>query len=267
MNLRLLRIGNNMKLKEQVALITGAGSGLGKAAALLLAEDGVKIAALGRTRDELEKTIEEVEQRGSEGLVLEADISDLEDMEEVIDQIRNRWGRLDIVFANAGINGVWAPLDKLKLEEWNKTLNINLTGTFLTVKTALPLLRQQGGSIIITSSINGTRTFSNTGATAYACTKAAQVAFTKMIAVELAKDNIRVNVICPGAIESDIDENTEKRDLEDIQVASPEGKIPLTGGEPGSSDQVAHLVRFLASPASSHITGTELWIDGGQSLL
>jgi NAD(P)-dependent dehydrogenase (short-subunit alcohol dehydrogenase family) len=256
-----------MELNGQVALITGAGSGLGKAAALLLAENGVKIAALGRTREELEETVEEVERRGSEGIVLEADISDETDMEQVVNQIEDRWGRLDIVFANAGINGVWAPLDKLKLEEWNKTLQINLTGTFLTVKSALPLLRKRGGSIIVTSSINGTRTFSNTGATAYACSKAAQVAFTKMVAVELAKDKIRVNVICPGAIESDIDENTEKRDLEDIQVATPEGKIPLTDGEPGSSDEVARLVHFLASPASSHITGTEMWIDGGQSLL
>jgi NAD(P)-dependent dehydrogenase (short-subunit alcohol dehydrogenase family) len=256
-----------MEMNGQVALITGAGSGLGKAAALLLAEDGVKIAALGRSRDELEQTVAEVAQRGSEGIVLEADISDQSDMERSVNKINERWGRLDIVFANAGINGVWAPVDKLELEEWKKTIDINLTGTFLTVKTALTLLRRRGGSIIVTSSINGTRTFSNTGASAYASSKAAQVAFTKMIAVELAKDKIRVNVICPGAIESEIGENTEKRDLEEIQIASVEGKIPLTDGEPGSSEQVAHLVRFLASPAASHITGTEIWIDGAQSLL
>jgi NAD(P)-dependent dehydrogenase (short-subunit alcohol dehydrogenase family) len=256
-----------MEMNGQVALITGAGSGLGKAAALLLAEDGVKIAALGRSRDELEQTVAEVAQRGSEGIVLEADISDQSDMERSVNKINERWGRLDIVFANAGINGVWAPVDKLELEEWKKSIDINLTGTFLTVKTALTLLRRRGGSIIVTSSINGTRTFSNTGASAYASSKAAQVAFTKMIAVELAKDKIRVNVICPGAIESEIGENTEKRDLEEIQIASVEGKIPLTDGEPGSSEQVAHLVRFLASPAASHITGTEIWIDGAQSLL
>jgi NAD(P)-dependent dehydrogenase (short-subunit alcohol dehydrogenase family) len=256
-----------MNLSEQVALITGAGSGLGKATALLLAEDGVKIAALGRTRDELDKTIAEVSHLGSEGIVIEADISDEGDMVRAIDKINERWGRLDIVFANAGINGVWAPLDELTLDEWRKTIDINLTGTFLTVKTALPLLRRRGGSIIVTSSINGTRTFSNTGATAYASTKAAQVAFTKMMAVELAQDKIRVNVICPGAIESEIGENTEKRNLGEIQVSSPEGKIPLTGGEPGPSDAVARLVHFLASPASAHVTGTEIWIDGGQSLL
>jgi NAD(P)-dependent dehydrogenase (short-subunit alcohol dehydrogenase family) len=256
-----------MELNGQVALITGAGSGLGKATALLLAEDGVKIAALGRTQDELKETVEEVEQRGSEGMILEADISNEKEMEQVMKQIQDQWGRLDIVFANAGINGVWAPLDELKLEEWEKTMKINLTGTFLTLKTALPLLRRRGGSVVVTSSINGTRTFSNTGATAYACSKAAQVAFTKMVAVELAKDNIRVNVICPGAIESEIGENTETRNLDKIQVDSPEGKIPLTGGEPGSADAVAQLVRFLASPASAHITGTEMWIDGAQSLL
>jgi NAD(P)-dependent dehydrogenase (short-subunit alcohol dehydrogenase family) len=176
---------------------------------------------------------------------------------------------LDIVFANAGINGVWASLEELAPEEWNKTININLTGTFLTVKYAVPYLKRQGGSVIITSSVNGTRVFSNTGATAYSCTKAAQVAFTKMVALELAEHDIRVNVICPGAIDTNIDENTERRNLEEIQepVEFPEGKIPLTDGKPGTSEQVAQLVLFLASDASSHITGTEMWIDGGESLL
>jgi NAD(P)-dependent dehydrogenase (short-subunit alcohol dehydrogenase family) len=133
----------------------------------------------------------------------------------------------------------------------------------------VPYLKKQGGSVIITSSINGTRTFSNTGATAYSCTKAAQVAFTKMVALELAEHRIRVNVICPGAIETNIDENTQRRDLESVQepVEFPEGEIPLTDGKPGTSEQVAQLVLFLASDASSHITGTEVWIDGGESLL
>ncbi len=123
--------------------------------------------------------------------------------------------------------------------------------------------------MIVTSSVNGTRIFSNTGATAYSCSKAAQVAFTKMVALELAKYRIRVNVICPGAIETDINESTERRDLEQVKepVEYPEGKIPLTDGKPGTSEQVAQLVLFLASDASSHITGTEIWIDGAESLL
>lgn len=123
--------------------------------------------------------------------------------------------------------------------------------------------------MIITSSVNGTRMFSNAGATAYAASKAGQVALGKLLALELAKDRVRVNVICPGAIETRIDENTEERDLVAAQEPAiyPEGKIPLTDGRPGTPEQVAQLVLFLASDAASHITGTEIWIDGGQSLL
>jgi NAD(P)-dependent dehydrogenase (short-subunit alcohol dehydrogenase family) len=190
-------------------------------------------------------------------------------MEEVVKSMIQRYGRLDIVFANAGINGVWASLDTLTPDDWDQTLDINLKGTFLTVKAALPYLKKRGGSVLITSSVNGTRMFSNTGATAYACSKAAQVAFAKMTALELAQYRIRVNVICPGAIETSIDENTERKDLDAIRepVEFPEGEIPLTDGTPGTSEQVADLALFLVSDRASHITGTEVWIDGAQSLL
>ena len=258
-----------MQLTDKVALVTGAGSGIGKAAAELMAKVGAKVALLGRSQDELQKTLTQIEANGGAAIPLLADISQPEQMQQATQKIFDKWGRLDIVFANAGINGVWASLEELAPEEWNKTININLTGTFLTVKYAVPYLKRQGGSVIITSSVNGTRVFSNTGATAYSCTKAAQVAFTKMVALELAEHDIRVNVICPGAIDTNIDENTERRNLEEIQepVEFPEGKIPLTDGKPGTSEQVAQLVLFLASNASSHITGTEMWIDGGESLL
>ena len=258
-----------MQLTDKVALVTGAGSGIGKAAAELMAKEGAKVALLGRSEDELQKTQAQIEANGGAAIPLLADISQPEQMQQATQKIFDKWGRLDIVFANAGINGVWASLEELAPEEWNKTININLTGTFLTVKYAVPYLKRQGGSVIITSSVNGTRVFSNTGATAYSCTKAAQVAFTKMVALELAEHGIRVNVICPGAIDTNIDENTERRNLEEIQepVEFPEGKIPLTDGKPGTSEQVAQLVLFLASDASSHITGTEMWIDGGESLL
>ncbi|HEY9858738.1 MAG TPA: SDR family NAD(P)-dependent oxidoreductase [Candidatus Obscuribacterales bacterium] len=258
-----------MQLAGKVALVTGAGSGIGKAAAQLLAKEGAKIAALGRSDDDIQQTLEEIQKSGGEAIPVLADISQPEAMQQAIQAIADKWGRLDIVFANAGINGVWTSLEELEPDEWDKTLNINLKGTFLTVKYAIPLLKKQGGSVIITSSVNGTRMFSNTGATAYACSKAGQVAFTKMAALELAEHRIRVNVICPGAITTNIDENTERRDLEDIQepVEFPEGQIPLTDGKPGTSEQVAQLVLFLASDNSSHITGTEVWIDGAQSLL
>jgi len=254
----------------KVALITGAGSGIGQAAAQLLAEQGAKVALLGRTRSELEETAAAIPQNGDPNtLIVEADISDYEAMETAVAKTVDKWGRLDIVFANAGINGVWAPIEKLAPEEWEKTVRINLNGTFFTLKTAVPHLKKQGGSVIITSSVNGTRMFSNSGASAYATTKAGQVALAKMLALELAKHRIRVNVICPGAITTQIDENTEKHDVEEARepVEYPEGTIPLTDGAPGTAAEVAQLVAFLASDASRHITGTEVWIDGAQSLL
>lgn len=258
-----------MSLSNQVALITGAGSGIGRAAALRLAEEGARIAALGRTEKELNATVKSIEKAGGTAMAVVADISDPEAVERAVNTVIGEWNRLDIVFANAGINGVWAPLEELTVDEWKKTVDINLSGTFYTIKFAVPHLKKQGGAIIITSSVNGTRMFSNTGASAYATTKAGQVAFCKMIALELAESRVRANVICPGAIETNIDENTERRDLETVQepVEFPEGKVPLTDGDPGTANQVAELVYFLASDASSHITGTEVWIDGAQSLL
>ncbi|CAN5524214.1 SDR family NAD(P)-dependent oxidoreductase [soil metagenome] len=258
-----------MQLSGKVALITGAGSGIGRAAAKLLAKEGARVAGLGHTEDELNEAIQEIRDAGGEAIPIVADISEVKAMQDAYRKVIDEWGRLDIVFANAGINGVWAPIEELEPEEWDKTLNINLKGTFLTIKYAVPHLKKQGGSIIVTSSVNGTRMFSNTGATAYATSKAGQVALTKMLAVELGQDRVRVNVICPGAIETSIDENTEQRDLEHVRVPVefPEGEIPLTHGEPGTSEQVARLVLFLASDASDHISGTEIWIDGAQSLL
>jgi NAD(P)-dependent dehydrogenase (short-subunit alcohol dehydrogenase family) len=191
-------------------------------------------------------------------------------MARAFDRIRRTWRRLDIVFANAGINGVWAGLEKLRPEEWDRTIAVNLRGTFLTVKFALPLMRRHGGAIILTSSVQGTREFSNSGASAYATSKAGQVAFGRMCALELAAHHIRVNTICPGAIRTHIGKRTTVRDSAQqlhLPVKFPRGTVPLTTGEPGSTDQIADLVLFLASTSASHITGTEVFIDGAESLL
>ncbi len=258
-----------MRLDGKVALVTGAGSGIGRASALALAKAGATVVALGHKLANAQEVLDQIERDGGAGLAFEGDVADETGMGDVVARIEREYGRLDVVLANAGINGVWAPLEELTVEDWRKTIDVNLTGTFITVKRATPLLKRQGGSVIITSSINGTRTFSNTGASAYSSSKAGQVAFAKMIAVELAPAKVRVNVICPGAIDTEIDDNTEERDTDQagVPVQFPEGSIPLTGSMPGSSEQVADLVLFLASDASSHITGTEVWIDGGQSLL
>ncbi|KAF0096279.1 MAG: dehydrogenase [Puniceicoccaceae bacterium 5H] len=255
--------------KNRVALITGAGEGIGRATALKLAEMGAKIGCLGRHLDNTQKTVDLIKEQGGEAKAIQADVSKWEEMEEAAKKLDELYGRIDIVFAHAGINGTWAPLDELTPEEWNKTININLTGTFHTVKACLPMLKRDGGSVIITSSVNGNRIFTNTGASAYSSSKAGQIAFMKMIALELASHRIRVNAVCPGSIESNIDDNT---DVEDVQrekepVEFPEGKIPLSDGKPGKAEDVANLVAFLASERSGHITGTEVYIDGAQSLL
>jgi NAD(P)-dependent dehydrogenase (short-subunit alcohol dehydrogenase family) len=258
-----------MQLEGKVALVTGAGSGIGKAAALRLAREGARVGLLGRTEDELRETADEIRNGGGESLVLVADVSIPDEMESAVRKLGEAWGRIDMVFANAGINGVWAPIEELSPEEWDRTIRINLKGTFLTVKYAAPFLKRRGGAVVITASVNGTRIFSNTGASAYSSSKAGQVAFAKMMALELAADRVRVNVICPGAIDTEIQDNTEERDLEEVKepVEYPEGKIPLTDGKPGRAEQVADLVLFLMSDASGHVSGTEVWIDGAQSLL
>jgi NAD(P)-dependent dehydrogenase (short-subunit alcohol dehydrogenase family) len=258
-----------MAFTDKVALITGAGSGIGKATAVLLAQQGVKVAVVSHTANEVEETVAEISQGGQEALSVVADVGQEEQVQRGVQEVISKFGRLDIVLANAGINGVWAPIDELSLQDWYKTINTNLTGTFLTIKHTVPHLKKQGGSIVVTASINGTRVFSNTGATAYSTSKAGQVAMAKMLALELAPQNIRVNVICPGKTDTEIQENSQQQNVDKIKfpVEYPKGNIPLDGGKPATSEQVAQLVAFLSSDAASHITGTEVWIDGGSSLV
>jgi NAD(P)-dependent dehydrogenase (short-subunit alcohol dehydrogenase family) len=257
------------ELQSKVAIITGASSGIGRAAAVRLAREGAKVGVLARSEDKLDDLVDEISQIGSEAVALDADVSSYDEVQRAVEHVVDKWGRLDIVFANAGTNGVWAPIDELKPQDWRTTIDVNLSGTFYTIKSCFPALSKRGGSVIVTSSVNGTRMFSNSGASAYATSKAGQVALTQMLALELARHRIRVNVICPGMIDTPIHEKTTRRDLDEAQepVEFPEGMIPLTDGKAGTPEQVAELVLFLASDRASHITGTPIWIDGAQSLL
>lgn len=259
-----------MLFAEKVALVTGAGSGIGKATALALARHGASVGLLSRTSEEVEAVAGEIRRQGGAALALAADIADEASMREAVDALAGTFGGLDIVVANAGINGVWAPIDDLKPAEWDETIAVNLRGTYLTLHLTVPYLKKAGeGVIIVVSSINGTRTFTTPGATAYSATKAAQLAMVQQLALELGKAGIRVNAVCPGAIETSIDENTEQRgaDGSGIPVRWPEGDIPVSRGEPGTADEVADAILFLASSKARHITGIPLWIDGGQGLL
>src|SRR6476619_2986859 len=216
-------------LDGKVAFITGGASGIGKAAAIRFAQEGasVGIADISDQQKDATKVVAQIVREGKRKAVfLPCDVSKPEDVKRAIDQTVQTFGGLHVVFANAGINGVWTPVDELQPDEWDKTLDINLKGTYLTVHYAVPHLKRGGaGSIIITSSVNGTRTFSNPGTSAYSTSKAGQIAFMKIIALELGRHNIRCNAVCPGFIHTNIQQRTEQRHTEQIglQVELPKG--------------------------------------------
>jgi NAD(P)-dependent dehydrogenase (short-subunit alcohol dehydrogenase family) len=258
-------------LAGKVAFITGGASGIGKGAALRFAQEGASVAIVDMQADEGEAARQEIEKAGGgrEALFAVCDVSDPEAVKSAIDATVAKFGRLDVVFANAGINGVWTPIEELLPNEWRKTIETNLTGTYLTVHYAVPHLKAAGGgSVIITSSVNGNRTFSTAGASAYSTSKAGQVAFMKMAALELGKYQIRVNAVCPGAIHTNIDQRTYRRHTEEVEVKVelPEGKPGVNEGQ-GEPEDVADTCLFLASDLSRHVSGVDIYVDGGASLL
>jgi NAD(P)-dependent dehydrogenase (short-subunit alcohol dehydrogenase family) len=259
-----------MELEGKVALVTGAGSGIGRATAIRLAKDGAVVGILGHTPDELEDSAAEIRRAGGTALPLHADVRDAEAMRKSVATLVDKHKRLDIAVANAGINGVQAPIDDLQPEEWDATIDTNLKGSYLTLHFAIPHLKKAGaGAIVLVSSVNGTRLFSTAGDTAYACTKAAQVAMMKISALELARFRIRVNAVCPGSIATEIGDNSFPRNNEAVEALAdyPKGEIPLTDGKPGTAEDVAELIAFLVSDRAKHISGSPVWIDGTQSLL
>ena len=257
-------------LANKVAIITGAASGIGKATAISLADKGMKVALVDLNVDDLEEVKATINNKGQVAISLEANVAEPTSIQQAIDETVEKWQQIDTVFINAGINGAVSSIEDLTPSEWDNTIEKNLKSTFLTVKYSVPFMKTNGGSIIITSSINGNRIFKNFGMSAYSTSKAGQAAFGKMAALELAQYKIRVNMICPGAIDTNIEKNTfkDEKHLEEIAipVEYPEGNQPLSH-QSGSAQQVADLVYFLSSDLSSHITGTEVYIDGAESLL
>lgn len=261
-------VKNDGQFAGRVALVTGGGSGIGKAAAIVLGRQGASVAVLSRQQARIDEACAEVIAAGGQAIGISADVKSEEAVKDAVAQIEREWGRLDMVVANAGANGVFAPLEDLTLEEWHHTLETNLTSTFLTVQASLPLLKRRGGSIVVVSSVNGSRNFNYPGAVAYSTSKAGQVAFTKMVAIELAQHKIRINVVCPGAIRTNIGEATHPRNIDQIRwpVEFPQGVSPLAGG-PADPAQVGRVISFLLSDAADHVSGTEMWVDAAESLL
>lgn len=262
--------GRFVEFSGKVALVTGGGSGVGEATAKALAAEGARVAVLDTRQDRADAVSAAIKAAGGDAIALVADIADEAQMRAAVTQLIDLTGRIDIVIANAGINGMWAPIDDLTPAEWDKTVTVNLRGTYLTIHLTVPYLKQGGGgAIVLISSINGTRTFSTAGATAYSATKAAQAAMSNQLALELGKHRIRVNAVCPGSTKTNLGENTWMRNRAEatFPVTYPEGDLPLTGGTPAVPQDIADAVRFLVSSAARHITGTWLYVDGGQSLI
>ncbi|HTE19557.1 MAG TPA: SDR family NAD(P)-dependent oxidoreductase [Armatimonadota bacterium] len=258
-------------LDGKAAFITGGASGIGKGTALRFAQEGAMVCIADMQQEEGETARAEIEAAGDgrEALFVVCDVSDPEAVKNAVDRTAEKFGRLDVVFANAGINGVWTPIEELLPNEWRKTIETNLTSTYLTLHYAIPHLKAVGGgSVMITSSVNGNRSFSSWGASAYSTSKAGQVAFMKMAALELGQYQIRVNAVCPGAIHTNIDDRTYKRNIEEVEVKLelPEGKPGVNQGQ-GEPQDVADVCLFLASDQSRHVSGVELYVDGGASLL
>jgi NAD(P)-dependent dehydrogenase (short-subunit alcohol dehydrogenase family) len=259
----------SQELENRVAYVTGGGSGIGAAACRALAAAGASVAVVDLRYGAAEAVAAEIQDADGPAIAIEADVADEAAVAAAVQETVARFGGLHIVFANAGINGMQTPIEEMTLDEWHATMETNLTGTFLTVKHAIPHLRAAGGgSIIITSSINGNRHFSLPGYAAYSTSKAGQVAFARMAAAELARWGIRVNSILPGGVATNIGERTYRRNLEPVtwDIRMPERWPPLTGKRADPED-VANLVLFLATDASRHITGTEVVIDAGHTLL
>lgn len=252
-----------------VTMITGAASGIGRATAELLASTGHRLVLFDRDENAISETQKALVDC-AEAIAIAGDVSDEVDLGDMVQSTQDHFGRLDSVVANAGINGVWAPIEDLSPSEWDETIRVNLRGTFLTLRAAVPLLKRAGGgAIVIVSSINGVRTFTNPGATAYSASKAAQVAMAQQLALELGKHRIRVNVVCPGAVDTNIVTGSQIRNRAETEVPViwPQGSIPLTDGRPGQAIDVAKVIRFLLSAEASHMTGSSVYVDGGQGLL
>ena len=248
-----------MRLKEKVCIITGAGSGIGKATALLFAKEGAIVIACDVNPDGLEKLVDESKDLNGKIIPYVLDVTDRNRINEVVKDVVEKYGRIDVLVNNAGITKD-ALLVRMKEEDWDAVIDVNLKGVFNMTQAVVPQMMKQGkGSIINTSSIVGI--YGNIGQTNYSATKAGVIGMTKTWAKELARKGaqIRVNAVAPGFIRTPMTEKLPDRILNYVKE-----KIPL--GRFGEPEEVARLYLFLASDESSYITGQVIGIDGGLTI-
>lgn len=246
------------RLANQVAIVTGASRGIGRGIATLFAEEGAKVVLVGRDITQLKAVKASIENNKGHANFIQADVSDPRDMERMIKETLSLYGRIDILCHNAGIYPQ-ARLENMTLEEWQKVIDVNLTGTFLAVKACIPSMKTQcGGKIVITSSISGPQT-ALPGYSHYTASKGGIAGFIRTAAVELAKYNININAVEPGNIMTEGLEATGSEHINNMVRAIPLGRL-------GTPEDVAHAMLFLASKEADFITGQNIIVDGGQTL-
>ncbi len=251
-------------MKEKVALITGASSGIGRATAEAFAAEGARLVVAARRKDELDSLVAEIEARGGEASAIQTDVSLAAEVERMVAHALATFGRLDYAVNNAGIEGQWAGITDLPDEEWDRVLGINLTGTFLCMKhqARAMLATGNGGAIVNVGSVNSFLGFP-TGS-AYCTSKHGLIGLTTSVSAELAAQGIRVNLVCPGIVDTPMHQRA-RRALGD-QVYD-QGVLPSVHlRRAGQPQEIAQAIVFLCSDAASYITGTTLTPDGGLTL-
>jgi 3-oxoacyl-[acyl-carrier protein] reductase len=244
-------------LKEKVVIVTGARRGMGKSHALAFARAGARVALSDISLEDCQKVAEEIEKEGAEALALKCDVSQKEEVDNMIKSVIEKWGRIDILVNNAGICQ-FKPFLELTEEEWDKTLDINLKGYFLCAQAAAKeMVKQKKGAIVNIASIASGQVGVGFPTLAhYSASKGGIIALTETMALELASYNIRVNAVAPGMIETPMIDP-----IKGDQRGETLKKVPL--GRAGSPEEVSNLVLFLASDKSSYMTGSTSYIDGG----
>ena len=252
------------RIEDKVALITGGSSGIGQATALLFAKEGAKVVvAAHQVTGSLEETVAMIKASGGEASFVEADVSKSAEVENMVKTTVDTYGRLDILFNNAGNQQSLGTTVETSEEDFDRVINVNLKGVFLGMKYGIPqMLKTGGGSIVNTASINAFIAFTNVPV--YSAAKSGVVMLTKTAAMEYVNQNIRVNCVCPGFILTPRSARV-RSDPKFESVAPTWPKSPV--GRPGRPEEVAQAVLFLASDESSYTTGTVLFVDGGITAL
>ncbi len=243
-----------MKLSGKVAIVTGGSRGIGKATAILLAQHGADVVITSKNKTNLENAVKEIKN----AIAIVGDIREKTDVENVVKNTLEHFGKIDILVNNAGIFPKVKPLHEISEEEWNEVIDVNLTGQFRFTKTVIPHLMKTNGCIVNVSSDAGLKSFENFEADAYTASKGALVLLTKAWAIEYAKYKIRVNCVCPGIVETDMTQPYLKNEI-DRSMAVAEHPI----GRIGMPEDVAKAILYLVSEDSSWITGAILPVDGG----